>query len=207
MKKLVFTVGLIFISLIVFSQNGIYRSYDDFKNNKLEDIGEFSYGDKSGASAHLNYIVNGKKKKLACKDEDFWGFMYEGQLFRNNHDYGGLAYIVISVGDYVYYENGGLYIRVLDNLKVEGSKSVKARPIGYFYPISLNLNSDFVSTNKVWAQFKKLEKKNPRFTNLKECYGKGPTQEKMRDCVKEDIKETKNFYPWDNLIPFSVVSY
>ena len=63
MKRLLFTAGLILISLITFSQNGIYRTYDDYKNNNLEDIGKFKYSDKSGASAHLVYQKAGKKKK------------------------------------------------------------------------------------------------------------------------------------------------
>ena len=144
MKKLLFTTWLLLMSLITFSQNGIYRTFEDYTNNNLEDIGDFIYKDKSGASAHLSYTINGKKKKLACKDKDFWGFMYEGHLFRNNHDYGGLAYVVISKGDYIYYESGSAYMRAFENEKQGITKEIKIRDAGYRQPISLDLNSNFI---------------------------------------------------------------
>ncbi len=205
MKKLLFTSVLLFLSLIIFSQNGIYRTYEDYKKNNIEDIGEFKYNGKSGASAHLDYKVEGKKKKFECKDKDFWGFMYEGYLFRNNHNFGGLAYLVVSEGDYIYYENGHFFISVIDALKKGKTKEIRARPIGYYHPISIDLNSKFISTIKVWGQFKKLEKKNSRFTDLKTCFGRGPGQETIRDCIHKDINETENFYPWDKLIKYSFI--
>jgi hypothetical protein len=202
MKKLLFTTGLLFITLVMVSQNGIFRTYEDYKNNNLEDVGLFDYNTMSGASGTIVWKENGKKKKLKCKD--FWGFMYQGFLFRNNHDYGGLAYIVVSKGNYVYYECGHIYFSVIQSQNKIESKYYHSRDIGYYHTISKDLNSKFYSLAKAPGQFKKLVKKNPSFKSLQTCLGKAPLQKELRICLKEDIHETKNFIPWDSLVKFSV---
>ncbi|MCH7615502.1 MAG: hypothetical protein IH978_07180, partial [Nitrospinae bacterium] len=51
-------------------------------------------------------------------------------------------------------------ISVINAIKKGSTKKITVRPIGYYHPISIDLNSKFISIMKVWGQFKKLEKKS-----------------------------------------------
>lgn len=108
-------------------KTGIYKTIDDFKNDKIEDVGKIT-------SAGIDYFMIGKKFTM-FKKVDFVGFKDE---WGNRHRIiNGKAYIVLSYGKI------NLYSKRYGFNTIDSDGNIERNAIGYddselFYSLSDN---------------------------------------------------------------------
>jgi hypothetical protein len=182
MKKIIYVIVLNVLMLNAFSQTGYFKTYDDYKNNKMEVLDTYeSYVHVMGGVT-LTFKKSGKKVKVPCGPT--WGFMVDGALFRNHNAYAQPTRVV-SVGEIVYCENGLAHLDMIKNKSDKGNFSV-----GYFSYLAKDLKSDLTpipkggldTANKLYKKFK-LE--NPKHKDLYSCIDDGTDYQKIRNCIAD----------------------
>lgn len=162
-------------SFLVNAQTGIYRTYEDYINNKLEDVGELSNVVHVQGEFSILFKRNDEKIKVKC--EEIWGFKYKNELFRVDHET-QQPYYVYSIGKIIYYENGLAYLEML-----RFNKDFAEIEWGGAYALSKTMNSDMVITRQQWKKF--LEG-NPELKDILYCLNQESYSIKNnRECVKK----------------------
>lgn len=185
MKTLASVAVLIFLSAFINHKKGngdviLYWTYDDFVNNKGENIGAYkSSYHTMGVFTHKFKGDNGKTK---IKRGDAWGYKYKGAYFRFSRDKNHLARI-ISAGDIILYSNGFAQMEMLEKNTDEA-----VFYYGYYFYVSKDLKSDVIPmVGKDWKDFKK--ENASKYKDLFDCLDeKGSSTTK---CVDSYNKRNK----------------
>ena len=188
MKKLLLLILLVPFTYLLKAQDGVFLTYEDFKNNKVvpADGKSMNYNFGKKASAWLKQ--NGEKR--TWKLHESWGLRFNGEIFRSTHgDVEDALAKIIQIGDCVYYEisyragNGSGTSEITDSY------------------ISKDLNSKFYAptdeskTLRVWLKDHKAE-----FKELAECSEKS-TSKLSRDIIVDCIKSSKEYKPLKVALP------
>lgn len=171
--KLIFLCFMICQLYTIQAQDSIYvyKTFDDYKSNRGEKMDE--YIKLTGINVSVCFKKGKEDVKLKCKD--FWGFYYNGSLFRNDM-ITQLPCCVIKTGNCVFYSNGEAHLAMVQN-----KNNFSRFQVGYYYYISNDLNSEIcpmqVITNEAVKpihkdakkKFNKFKAENPQHKNFYDC--------------------------------------
>ncbi len=110
MKNLFFTILVLFISLSATAQAGVYKTLNDFLNDKITEHGGKVKYNNTLASFTLIFKKKGEKVKYNLNTDEVWGFRNEeGYVYRINGK--KHPYMIIEVGAICYYTNYTTVVR------------------------------------------------------------------------------------------------
>jgi hypothetical protein len=176
--KLIFLCYILFQTTHIKSQDtiNVYKTFDDFKNNNGEKMNE--YMGISGIAVSVSFKKGNEIVKLKCKN--FWGFDYNGRLYRNDMNT-GLPCCVFKTGKCIFYANGQAHL-AMEKEKTNSS----IFNVGYYYYISNNLNSDICPMQVVTKDYVK-----PEYTRAKKMFRKfkkaNPQHKNFYDCLNDRV--------------------
>jgi hypothetical protein len=185
-KKIILLNFLAFSLSFSFAQTGLYKTYEDYKKGNLEKMDEI----KQWVTANMNvsYVnfISPDGSIVKYKPKDYWGFVYQGNLFRSrgNHDYACLK----DSGKIFYYENGHAWIGIIKH----DTKNGTAPRLGndsYAY-VSKDIASDiyaFPASIMEKGPYKKFKSEYPEYEDLYDCLGGKAlvgTIDEIRECIK-----------------------
>lgn len=187
MKRFLIIKAILFIILASgYSQTGVYKSYDDFVNDRIEPMQDTVGFIEFNLGSTLKFLTP-QGSEVKYKPKDIWGFLLKGSLFRTD---GNITLYVADTGKIFYFENGGAHIRML---RKEVKNAVTAT--GYLAYISSELNgklyrmpdfangATFVVGNR--KQYNEFKKKFPEHEEFYDCLGSSVDYLDMRQCAKE----------------------
>jgi hypothetical protein len=189
MKKIItITFFLFFLgnTIQVKAQTGVYRTYDDYLNNKLEVMDRYKgHFDSFSRITYLFKKKGGGSVKIKCMD--VWGCVVNGCLFRTNRITSQPVYVSMIGKKTVYYQNGLAYLQICRDNSTTGEYSH-----GHLCYISKDLNSEIVDTdnttevlNKTLQDFlQNLANSNPEYKSLTDCIGKRKNCDGVLECIK-----------------------
>ncbi len=157
---------------------GIYRTYDDYKRDKLEDVGTYKSHIASSGNTTLVFDKAGEKIKIKCAD--IWGFRYKGKLFRI--DSRSMPVYLASKDTVIYYENG---IANLQMLKYNSTSA--SLEYGFFCYLSKDMGSEIFPINgpKTVAKFRSA---HPEFSKLADCIESEIADNEFAQNMMIDVK-------------------
>lgn len=183
---------LIFLSIFFcgitggYSQTGVYKTYEDYTNNRIEPmqdtIGfiEFSLG------STLKFL-NPENTEVKYKPKEIWGFLFKGSLFRTD---GNITLYVADTGKIFYFENGGAHIRMLRKdvnyaVTATGELAYLSNELnGKLYRMPEFANgATFVVGNR--KQYNEFKRKYPDHEDFYDCLGNSVDYHEMRKCAKD----------------------
>jgi hypothetical protein len=178
---LFFAVLLISSSQNGFGQTGYYRTYNDFKKDRLDVCEDYIMWMVSMGKTTIKFKQHGNK--LSFSAGDIWGFKFKDVLFRFDAD--GFPVRVVSTGKITYYENGFAHIGILKR-----EKSSYEYSYGHATYFSRDLKSEIfpMAYNHKKDDYKKVAafiKQFPEYTSLFECIEKVGGYEACRECVQK----------------------
>lgn len=189
MKKLIFLLLLIPFTCILRAQDGVFLTYEDFKNNKVVPADaktmNYNFGKRSFASLKENGV------KRQWKLNDIWGLRYKGEIYRTTHGdvEDGMAKIV-EMGNCIYYE---IYVRQV----VPGGGTTMST-ITY---LSKDLTSHFYAFNTDIKTLKAvITAHKEEFKELAECC-KNSGNAMSQDVIKDCIRNSKDYKPLNESLP------
>jgi hypothetical protein len=197
MKKLLLSLFILSFASLLKAQDGVYLTYEDYKNNKLVTADEKTMTYNFGKKANTTMKQNGVKKEW--KLADIWGLKYQGKTFRSTHaDVKDAMAEVILVGNYVYYwaeiyvpaQGGGSY-------KYHNYISKDLNSPVYFFTPNLETLDELVAAHK------------DEFKELTACRNKAAEKKRDRaeDIVQNCIKASKEYQPNPNGEPTKVKGF
>lgn len=179
-QKTAFLAVLFLVSSSSFAQNLVWKTYDDFKNQKalVAEGNSFTYFD----NGKIKLTASGEK--LSFKSDEFWGFTFRGNLVRTinvgRYHFGA----VVAAGNFVYY--------TLTAGTVSGYQTGE-------YFVSKDLNSPsyrFCDKNSLL----KLTQDHPELKGLAPLLKASKTSDAM-DALTEIIKASKEYKSTEELVP------
>lgn len=167
MKKF-FTIVILCISASILSQEKkeiydkkvyLFRTYQDFVNNKPEEIGKYAGQEWTLFKGTTIFLKNLDGNKIPLLVNDIWGFKIDKYVFRGLN--GKYPALIIKEKFKIFYMNGSL---MLDRIRWDSPKLV-IDVVGDVYFYSDDLDSKIYEINKL----KSKEKENINFAPLFEC--------------------------------------
>tara|TARA_R110002050_G_scaffold97971_1_gene203612 strand:- start:52 stop:636 length:585 start_codon:yes stop_codon:yes gene_type:complete len=140
----------------------IYKSFEDFKSDNGEYIGEFEDFASSPIYNAFGFFFmkeNGKKRYVGVKKSN-WGFRVGEHVFRKQKAGENVVLGVLKHKEKVFYISGAMVLRMLGN---EGKSGWSSDSNVLFY--SDNYESDVFRIDKLL----KKEKDNSSFFKLNKC--------------------------------------
>ncbi len=183
MKQLILALSILFTVTSVQAKDDfsltVYDSYEDYKNQKGQQLYEFIGFDWTLGVLHVYYKVKRKgKDELRKNVTNVYGFSVGDQLYRIIK---GKPYRVLMQGKIVYYENGLAHLNMLI-----GGEDEYGVEQGDWHLISDNLNSELVEfpSNKAKKEFGTRSDLQGLFECVEKL--KKKKTDKVRKCVKEN---------------------
>ncbi len=170
---------ILLLSSFVYGTNSIYKTFEDFQQNHIQDFDSAAYIKKT---LHF-YIKDGSE--VVYKPEEIWGFEYKHRLFRI---YKGELYIVDDEGVIFVYGPGLRILYWLNGEKYNPPARQNLRPMDY--PgifISDDLNSDIYATNFSYLGTGVLKPYKKEYQAFMQKY---PRHQQLYDCVKDSYSDT-----------------
>lgn len=144
----------------IHSQVIVFRTYEDFKNERGEKYDEYNSYLMSMGKVTLSFLRDNNKYKIKCKD--IYGFIYKDVLFRID-EFSKQPARLMSHGKIFYYENG---LGHLDILKHNKETGLSPSPLSVFFSKSINTPVVATGTRKPYNNFKKY---HPEYNELFNC--------------------------------------
>jgi hypothetical protein len=165
-------------------QNGYYKTYADFTQNKIELMDAAINCDFIAGRLFVVFRKGGNAIKVPCKD--IWGFKFKNQLFRNFHEkHTDYPCAVVSTGKITYYEMGSRHIDALiHNIKAEDG----TQDWGHACYFSKTLGSDMMSVSNT-----------EEYERFKQAYTS--TDAKLFNCL--NIRPGKVLYYKDCVVKYN----
>ena len=165
--RLLIAAFLILISTISRAQTGVYKTYSDYVNGKMEKYDEMDYSINGWATILEFSYTNGKTVRLLPKN--IWGFSSQGKLFRCNGDQ---VAMLTDTGKIYFYTNGYVELNKMGNR----TSTWHPRNTSDFY-LSAGLKGNlylFAGTwsDKAFDSYAEFKKDFPRFKTFYDCIGK-----------------------------------
>ena len=186
MKKTIINTLIILLTLFTLALHAqdikIYKTYNDYKNNKYEEgykLKNYSYFNK-----RVKLFLKKGNEKFSMRCNEMWGFDLEGHLFviARNDDFFPVK--LLSKGDFFYFENGVSHMSII--LKNKKSDRTYMGNLAYF---SKGLNENIIPIYRVNGryskQYKRYKKENPQYSTLFECIKSSHDRwstDKIRKC-------------------------
>lgn len=168
---------LFFWNHVAYSQVTVFRTYEDFKNERGENYDEYNSYLVALGSATLYFLKDNAKHKIQCKD--IWGFVYKDVLFRID-EFSNQPARLMSHGKIFYYENG---IAHLDMLKHNKDNGTSPSSLSVFFSKSLDTPVVSSGTSKPYNKFKT---NHPEYKEFLECIDVNRhSVYTARECVAE----------------------
>lgn len=188
MKTIITIISLGIATSLAIAQSNlkVYKTYEDFLNDKGE---ECTFKKIYWPSAvGIGVVAKKGDEKVKINSKNAWGYKFKEALFRFDRAH-NQPVRVVSVGKIVYYENGQANMEMVEKESEYGSYKY-----GYQCYVSKNLNTDIVpldtyilsDTKSKVAIFKK---EHPEYNELFDCLGKRYEYKKARTCVTEFEKD------------------
>ena len=168
----------------------IYKSFDDYKNDKKEYIGYF-YGYRWTAKQVLTF--GGKLKLFVTENEDsddyegvkvdnYWGFTIDNYLFRIKQN--KMLCVINKKHNKYFYLEGQFILSMIKDEEESGTLYEIGESDYIFYSDDL--------TSKVYRIQKIRKEKSPKFDSLKKCIKKAKKKRGIQnrldayyECVME----------------------
>ena len=183
MKKLFLLLFLLPLFQYLSAQDGVFETYDDFKNNKfiVADKGTLSwFHDPSFGTSYVSLKENGVKRKW--KSKDFAFFIKDGAVVRS---FGTKLYPFVQVyvvGDYVMY-----------SISYSGANTV-------LWCISKDLGSQIYRISNM-RDLERLVADDPDFKPLAKLINHERGGPYTTDILLDHIKNSKEFKPLSEIFP------
>jgi len=180
--KTIITIFFLIISISLQSQIIVYRTFEDFQDDKGEMYD--SYLRNTQALGKIILIFKKGRKKIRIRCRDIWGFTYDDAFFRIDTKQ-DLPTRVLSIGKIVYYENGFAHLGILKHNIHTGWYGK-----GYAGYFSEDINSEMVPVpsqpmSAAKRAIRKFKEKHPEYSELFECLGKDFSQENLHPCLEK----------------------
>ena len=135
----------------VYAQAGIYRTYDDYLNDKVEI--EFERGYASHALGKFKVTFkdpNGKKTKYKVDNKAFWGYRVKDKIYRVNGKH--QPYWLIEKGEICVYLS-------YNSKDILGGEFIEVTANQFGPKMSFGMNGEMIDLNK--KNVKKMMSSNP----------------------------------------------
>lgn len=164
------------------AQTGLYKTYDDYKNNKIETYSNIDY-----LHAKKLQFQQGGQTVIEYKPEEVWGFVLQNKLFRC---YQNDVFGVSIQGKVISYYYGFPIIVAMNGRNYILDASEKPTPEVL---VSNELNSDIYPTHfnafntNILKRYKKdytaFTEAFPQHQQLYECLADTKSDEKFDECL------------------------
>lgn len=173
MRKNLTLLIFVLISTIGFSQGGIIRTFSDYENGKIEEVGEFKIFYFAGKRFKAIFKKDGKKVKINLKKETMWGLTDGKRVFRL--DPKKRPCLLIQKGGIVVFGNYST------KLTKYGYEAEKVREFPFYFATSINGEMKPITKGNIQKLFKKGSKE---YKEIKKSY-KGAGLFEMMQFIEE----------------------
>jgi len=150
-SKIVFTIIISLVSFSIYAQSGIFRTYDDYLNDKVEI--EFVDGTTSHAVGNFKVSFvdsSGNKTKYKVDNKAFWGYKVGDKIYRVDGKH----------QPYWLIEKGVICVYVSYNSRYQlGGSFVEIKANQFSPKMSFGIKEEMVDVNK--KNLKKIMSNNP----------------------------------------------
>jgi len=198
MKKMILTSAVMLACLAISAQVKLYKTYEDFVNERAETFDNEYIGWKESTFGMAIKFKNDEGQLVKYKIKDFWGFVYKDHLFRS---VGSELAMLQDTGKIYYYMNGFAALDLIS--RPEQHSGYFAAGETYCFTSADSVNADIyrMPISPIDKRdYKALKKDHPEFNELFDCIRLTRSVQLNYQIIRRCVKEFNDTYRKQNRI-------